>query len=204
MIDVDVMRGGDYGASALIYKPLSQDTSMYLQRHLDSTLQSIRNVGNNFVDAVKGLYNRFSSSDAINRAKMYLHNAGMHLSQDVIYPVKYDRYTVNLIMQRYIMSYPEVNELYRKNKCNGFQDSFLDPEPGAYGTDRFDYQRVMDGWMQFEKDEEQIAYFNHFSNSDEEPELNVLDQIAIRDTWDTVARLIAEGVDPTDPNGNKL
>lgn len=204
MIDVDVMRGGDYGANALIYKPLSLDTSMYLQRHLNSTLQSIRNVGSNFVNAVKGLYDRFSSSDAINRAKMYLQNAGMHLSQDTIYPVKYDRYMVNLIMQKYIMCNPQVSDLYKKNKCYGFQDTYLDPEPNSYGKDRFDYQRVMNGWLEFENDEQGTGYFNHYSNSDIEKSLSTLDQIAIRDTWDVVARLIAEGVDPTHPDGGKL
>ena len=205
MIDVDVVHGGEFGANALIYKPMSQSTSEYLHRHLDSALASIRNVSSNFVDSVKNLYNRFSSAEAINRAKMFLHSAGMHLAQDVIYPVRYDRYRdINLIMQSYVMAKPEVSELYRKNKCYGFQDTYIDPEPNCYGKDRFDYQRVMDGWIQYENDDDQLGYFMHYSNSDPQDELSTMDQIAVQSTWDVVARLIAEGIDPTHPDGESL
>lgn len=203
MIDVDVMRGGEYAANALIYKPLSQTTSEYLHRHLDSTLNSIKGISTSFVDGVRGLYDRFSSSEAIQRAKMLLYGAGMHLSEDVIYPVSYSRYDVNLIMQKYIMACPEVSELYKRNKCYGFQDTYVDPEPGTYGTDRFDYQRVMNGWL-ISKDKSDDNYFIHYSNSDPEERLSTIDQLAIRKTWDVVNRIIAEGRDPTHPDREKF
>lgn len=199
MIDCDVVSGGDFGANALIYKPLSQSTLDYLSNRLDATLSTMKGVGQQFVNTVRGMYDRFNSKEAINRAKMILYAAGTHLSQDVIYPVKYENYrNMNLAMQRYVMCNPDINRMYKRNKCYGFVDTYIDPEPGTYGTDRFDYQRVMDGVLQF--DSEGNGYFNHYSNSDIEDELTTLDKISVLDTWDVVARLLAEGVDPTHPD----
>lgn len=202
-IDCDVISGGDLSANALIYRPLSQNTLAYLKSGLDNTLNAIKGVGQSFVDTVRGMYDRYNSIEAVNRAKMVLYNAGQHLSQDVIYPVRYDNYNnLNLTMQQYVMAYPEVDRMYRKNKCYGFADTYIDPEPGTCGEDRFSYQRVMDGMLQFDAEGE--GYFRHYSNSDDAPELTMLEKLSVLETWDTVARLIGEGVDPTHPDGESL
>lgn len=205
MIAVNVLRGGDDMANALIYKPLSQATMDYLGNHLSNTLSSIRNVSDRFVSTVRNMYDRFNGQEAINRAKMALYSAGIHFNQDMIYPVRYENYRdMNLMMQRYVMSQPDVSELYRKNKCYGFSDTFIDPEPNTYGEDRFDYQRVMDGVVQFRTGENGEAFIKHYSNSDDQDKLSILDKLSVIETWDTVSRLIADGLDPTDPNLNEI
>lgn len=203
MIACDVVGGGEYGANALLYKPLSQHTIAYLNDRLNSTLERIKSVGSSFVNATRGLYDKYNSREAIQRAKMVLHGAGMHLAQDIIYPVRYDAYRdINLLMQRYVMSQPDVSDMYRRNLCHGFQDTFVDPEPGTYGEDRYDYQRVMSGVLQFEENGD--GYFKFYSNDDPEEELDNLDKISVLDSWDTVVRLIAEGKDPTRTDGELL
>lgn len=203
MVEVNVIRGGDDMANALIYKPMTQQMRDYLSNQMESTLASINNVSERFVNTVRGLYNRFNSDEAINRAKLAMYSAGIHFSQDVIYPVRYDTYpSINLTMQSYVMANPEVNALHRKNKCHGFQETYIDAEPNTYGTDRFDYQRVMDGVLQFEPTGE--GYFSHYSNNDSVDELSTWEKLSILETWDVVARLIAEGKDPTTTNGEDL
>lgn len=194
----DVIYGGDESLNALIYKPLDRGTSEYLQRHLDTTLGSIKNLSSRFTSAVRGLYDRFHGEDVLLRAKLALMSAGKHLNQDVIYPVRYHTYRdINLMMQRYVMSNEEVSNLYKRNKCYGFKDTYIDPEPSVHGKERVDYQRVMDGVLQFEEESGE-GYFCYYTNSmDEEEELSALDKISVLDTWDVVARLIAEGADPT-------
>lgn len=194
----DVIQGGDESLNALIYKPLDRFTTDYLQRHLDTTLSTLRDVGGRFTSAVKSLYDKFHGEDVLLRAKLAIMSAGKHLNQDVIYPVKYQSYRdINLIMQRYVMSNEKVSTLYRRNKCYGFKETFIDPEPNTYGKDRIDYQRVMDGVLQFEEETGE-GYFTYYTNSmDSEDELSAFDKISILDTWDVVARLIAEGQDPT-------
>lgn len=203
MIPCDVVGGGEYGANALLYKPLSQQTLSYLNDRLNSTLDRMKDIGGLFTQSVRSLYDKYNSREAIQRAKMVLHGAGVHLAQDIIYPVSYDQYhNINLLMQRYVISQPDVNDMYVRNLCYGFEDTFEDPEPGTYGEDRYDYQRVMSGVLQFEENGD--GYFKFYSNDDTESELDNLDKISVLDSWDTALRLIAEGKDPTRLDGELL
>ena len=104
-------------------------------------------------------------------------------------------------MQQYIMSEPTLNKLHKQNRCYGYQDTYVEVEPDTYGQERVLYQRVMDGVMQF--DEEGLCFINHYTNSDE-VELTTVEKISVLDTWHHVRRLIAEGIDPTDPDKNEF
>lgn len=82
-----------------------------------------------------------------------MHQAGTHLSEDVIMPYSVDNLgDANLIMQRYIMSNPVISELDRKGLCFGFADTYINLEPDTYGEERLDYQTVMDGVYRLEED----------------------------------------------------
>lgn len=205
MIPVTVLKGGDDVANALIYKPLSGVNMAYLQDQLQSTYANIRNIGERFVGAVKSMFNNEHSEEKLNRARMALYSAGVHFDQNMIHPVTYNNYSnMNLLMQRYVMSQPDVNAMYKKNKCYGFQETYVDPEPGIYGEERTDYRRVMDGMLQFEKDDEGLGYFMHYSDTSDADDLSTLDKMSVLQTWDVAARLLSEGLDPTHPDKEEL
>lgn len=200
MIQVPVINGGEFAAKALLYKQPSMDVMNYLNTKLDHVMNYTNGLSERFKNTVSNLYNQAFNSDAINAAKQYLSQSDYALRQDLIYTVPYSRmHEANLIMQQYIMAEPHMNKLYRKNMCVGYQDTYFDPEPETYGKDRYDYQRVMDGVMQFElvDDDEELAYINSYSNADD-IELSNSERIAILDTWHEVARMIAEGKDPSE------
>lgn len=200
MIQVPVVNGGEFAAKALLYKQPSVDVMNYLNNKLDHVINYTTGLSERFKTTVSNLYNQAFNSDIINTAKQYLSQSDYALRQDVIYTVPYDKtYEANLIMQQYIMAEPHMNNMYRKNMCFGYQDTYFDPEPETYGKDRYDYQRVMDGVLQFETtdDEKELAFINHYSNADE-IELTNSERTAILDTWHEVARMIAEGKDPSE------
>lgn len=200
MIQVPVVQGGEFAAKALMYKPPSNEVMNYLNTKLDNIMTYTQGLSDRFKNTVQSLYQQAYNSDIINAAKRYLSQSDYALQQDMIYTVPYDRcHEANLIMQQYIMAEPTLNNLYRKNMCHGFQGTYFDPEPGTFGKNRMDYQRVMSGVLQFEKtdDDKELAYINYYSNTDE-IELTHSERTAILDTWHEVARMIAEGKDPSE------
>ena len=197
-MQVNVIRGGDTAYNSLLYPPPDQGLLDYLGNSLQQAKDKLGEFGRSFYDSTMGMFNKHNSADAINASKLLLQSTGSHFNEHVIYSVGYNNFTgANLIMQRYIMSEPSINELHRVNMCHGYQETFFDNEPGIYGEDRTDYRRVMDGALQFD---DEHAYVNYYTQNDPEDELCILDKISIRDTWEVAVRLLNEGVDPTSPD----
>lgn len=200
MIQVPVVTGGDFAAKALMYKPPSADIMNYMSNKLNNVMSYTHGITDRFKSTLQSLYNKAYNSDVINASKYLLAQSDHTLRQDVIYSVPYHAlHEANLIMQRYILAEPTLNNLYRKNMCSGYPDTYFNSEPDTYGKERLDYQRVMDGVMQFESVEGQgeLAYVSSYSNSDD-IELSHIERTAILDTWHEVVRKIAMGEDPTD------
>ena len=202
MVNVNVVQGGDFAANALLYQQPSQTLMTYLHDNMNNVMSRLSNVSDAFKTSVVNLYNSAHDSKVLNQAKLLLNSLGTTLNQNVIYHVPYqDIHNPNPIMQQYIMSEPTLNKLHKQNRCYGYQDTYVEVEPDTYGQERVLYQRVMDGVMQF--DEEGLCFINHYTNSDE-VELTTVEKISVLDTWRHVRRLIAEGIDPTDPDKNEF
>ena len=201
MVQVPTINGGEFAANALLYQQPTPQVMNYINSKLDQVVNFTHGLSDRFKNTVQTLYDKAYNSDIVNMAKMYLSQSDYALRQDMIYTVPYGRMNeANLIMQQYIMAEPTLNKKYKKNMCYGFQDTYFDPEPETYGKDRMDYQRVMDGVLQFEKedeDEKSLAYIHHYSNSDE-VELTHIERTAILDTWHEVVRMLEEGKDPSE------
>lgn len=202
MFKANVVNGGDVAASALLYKQPDITMMDYLKGNMNNILNHATNLSDRFINTVKNMYNKAHDSNVITTSKLLLNSAEYALDQHTLYAVPYDGFNnINLAMQQYVMAYPEINKLNRQNKCYGFQDTYVDPEPDTYGEERYDYQRVMDGVLQH--DSEGLAYSKHYSNADE-VKLDNVDKISILDTWHNVARYLAENIDPTDPDLDEL
>lgn len=199
---VNVIDGGYQGASSLIYKPPTQDVLDYFTTNMSRIADTVGRYSTGFVQGVKELWHRYNSDEALTRSKLTLHQAGAAIGEDLIYPVRESElHNANLIMQQYIMSCPEVDRLYQKDKCDGYSNTYVDPEPGVYGTERILYRNVMDGILQH--DQEGQGYIMHYSHEDNN-KLNIIDKMSILDTWDKVAMRIASGYDPTDVDEGTL
>jgi len=202
MIQINTVQGGETAFNALLYPPPTQSTLDYFRSNIEQAMQYIGDKSSQYIDMAKSLYDKYNSDAVLNASKAILFGAGQHFNQDMIYPLNYDNMgTANLMMQRYIMAQPDVSVLYNKNMCYGFQNTYLDLEPDNVGPERYDYRRVMDGVVQFDTD---TAYVMHYSQNDESEELGYFDKFAVLKTWDEVARLIADDIDPTSPERDGL
>lgn len=204
-MQVNIIPGGSDAFNALLYPPPTQDKVQRYAEKVNNVVNTLGGLGTDFINGVKSIYDRFASNEAIAAAKSIIHQAGTHTNEYIIYPLDYDNVTnANLGMQQYIMANPVINKMYHDDMCYGFQDTYYDTEPGVKGTDRLDYRRVMDGILQFENDEDGLGYVMHYSSSDEHDELDMMDKVAVMKTWEAAALLIADNIDPTDPDRGML
>ena len=131
---------------------------------------------------------KYISDEAIARIKDTYLRAGQTTNLDVITYMSDPTYSKPL-MQRYIMSHPTNYNLAKNNHINGFNET-LNLDDRSNPEDNEDYLKVTDGWIMTDSLNE---YPIEFINT--EPELSIGEQLAIIDTWDECAALIAAGID---------
>lgn len=204
MVQVKTISGDEFAYNSLLYTP-DQNTLDYLQGHLHNAYEKLRGYNDSILNTSREMYERVNSSEAIMKAKQFLHNAQVSIDPNAIYPLYENNiYEANYAMRRYIMVEPTVRKLYEENRCYGYDDQFLDIEPDITYKEieeHRDYRAVMNGLLRF--DDEGYGYYKEYLDA---PILDIYDQSAILETWDTVRNMIAEGNDPTaeDEEDNEL
>jgi hypothetical protein len=101
------------------------------------------------------------------------------------------------------MAHPDLSKLYVKNMCSGYNGTYVDIEPGVYGTNRSEYIQVMDGVLQFSLNGSDDGYINYYTDSNID-DLDVISKLSVLDTWRSVELAIAKGIDPSDVDGSPL
>lgn len=202
----NVIQGGRDAFNTFFYPPPSTGIIDYLNNGLTRAAELVNDYSNAFMNKVYTLYNYYNSNDAIERSKLNLLQCESVIRDDVIYPVPVENLgNANYTMQRYIMAHPKVMELYNKNMCNGFSDTYVDADDHDDPMDNHEYCEAMNGVIQFDEDGngyyEQIVSVGIDGKTDD---LDLMDQVFIWETWDNVMESIALGIDPTDPNKGKL
>lgn len=204
MIAINTIGGGQLGFDALLYKPPTEQVSNYIQSNIARASEALGTAGTSFINNIKNTYDKFNNQSIINMGKSILYGAGSHMNDNVVVPLTVNNLQyANHAMQQYIIANPIVNQMVYDNMCNGFQETYYDVETDVYGEERDDYRRAMDG-MVYEGDDGGLYMTQYTSSSDELVELCNMDKFGIMETWDSVQKAIAEGIDPTSPDGEEL
>jgi len=197
-MQVKTVQGGDLAASMLIYPPPDNNLLAYLNNNIQHGIEVLGNAGTSFMNNAAALYKKYNSSEILNIGKQLLYSVGSHMNQNVIVTVPYEMLPqANYAMQGYIMEQPELNKLYHQNAINGYEATYIDPEPGIKGKDRLGYQQVMNGVLQFENTDEGMGFIEHYSNGEGIEDLDTYEQLSILKTWDNIALALANDLDPT-------
>lgn len=201
MFNIGIVRGGDLAADALIYRPPDNNLVNYLASNLQKANELVGSYSNAFINTMTNVYNRFASDSARLYQKLVLQDANGHLDQNIVSVVRYEHlHMANLAMQRYILAEPTLNEYYRKGMCYGYQDTCTMYEDNKFGKDCVEYRRVMDGMLEFDNEDEGVVITYSQNDTEMYPDdLDPIDKFNIMKTWDNVARMIVEGIDPSDP-----
>ena len=127
-MQVNVLRGGEAAFNSLVFPPPDSRLLNYFSENIKSAYDVLGNAGHRFMDTVKTMYDKYNSEAALNTSKLLMYQAGMHFNQNMIYPVPMEQLGLaNNMMQYYIMAQPDVNILYKKDMCYGYQDTYIYP-----------------------------------------------------------------------------
>ncbi len=202
MATVNVIHAGDVRSfDAMLFPEQSPQTSSYIQSQLNSFSSTLTEIGKQFVESSKALYEKINDSNAIRLAKAAVRMAKGMFHPNMIIPLETleDVRAAQPMMQRYIMAEPTLREQYHRQLVDGFSDTYADVEPKRIGEKHYDYRRVMDGIVIDDEEEGWIAnnYFEDLRGDDRD--LDLVEQRAILKTWDIIRMALASEKDPSDP-----
>lgn len=150
-------------------------------------------------------FEEFQNSDAFRVARAALHVGMAMWGRNEIQPLRevWRLQHAPMVMHRWVMANPNVRNLYHKQQCDGYSDTYVDVQPGVVGELHDDYRRVKDGFLVRVGDE---LFYDNLSTDieNDEDELSFEQQIDIQTSWHTANIAIAQNVDPTSKREENL
>lgn len=111
--------------------------------------------------------------------------------------------TAQPVMQAYLMANPVARDMYHRNLCDGYSDTYVDPKPGVIGFGHDHYEHVMNGIVVLPKEKDGDVTWTNYSSAwatETSEMLNITKKAAMHNSWNALERLFAEGDrDPLSP-----
>lgn len=195
------------GLSNFIQQPDAFESLLYGTSNIRNLAGSIDpNIVNNFITPLAQQYvqqsiqlNNYYNSDLYyDQVRNYIVQKGPSIvHQDFIAPLYMpDHFRLaNLTMQRWVMAEPTVRQAFVDGQVCGYEDTYVDMEPGAVGEHHSDWRHVMNGIV---TDDGAYIYVDNYS--EDKPKLSMGEITDILSTWSNAKLLMDCGVtDITDP-----
>lgn len=188
-------------------QPTEQDVNMFQQNHYNILQRMTHNVGQtigNFYNTVVDQIRTINYDSLKNFARNIERKVfGYWESDEVIIPL-YNLHDLQFPphnMIRFLMANPTVRTMYHQNLVAGYDDKYVDLEPGKVGHDHYDYQMVMQG-MEYVDEEGDVCYTTYedlYEGTENSVEhLTHSERLDITKSWETMnGYLEAMGEDPT-------
>lgn len=203
---INVVYGGDTAFDAILYPQQNPTNDYYIQNQLAQFGSTLSDVGRNFMEASRAVYDKLNSSEAMRLAQAAIRAAKGLFHPNQIVPLETLEQLQNAqpIMQRWVMSCPEIRELYHAQRCNGYDGTYVDVSPAAIGEGDYNYRRVMDQVI-VETDDDWYVRIYSDDLLPGDRELTTMEKVDILSTWDIVRLFVNQNKDdPTNPWGGSL
>lgn len=191
---------------ALIYPNQHVNNFGYLSNQFNVFAEKLGELGKEFIEKGKQAFDNFNKSQIAVQARALAKKATGIFKPDVVlsFNALEDFAAAQNTMQRYVMACPEIRELYHKQRCDGYSDTYVDMDKGKVGEAHYDYRRVMNGIVQFDSDDnwKSVEYLEDLREGDRD--LDIGEQVDILNTWDIARIFINAGKDPTNISGGDL
>jgi len=185
----------------------------YMRNQAEQIGNYIQQTGNQFAQSVLDSYETYYSDGALRNARAALSKVKSYFREDKISDLGniYDIQQSGVVMQRFVMSQPDLRQMYHDGRCNGFAGSYVDPFPGQIGEQDYNYRRVMDGLLQIlppseeapDGDDQFVIYGDELLEGDRHLDLH--EQVAITNVWNRVKYSLATSMlDPSNASGGLL
>lgn len=205
-MQITVVHGSDptiFGGNLFPETPI--EAKSWIQNQFNQGVNLLTQAGMVFRQKAEELYNRLNDPALEARARAFYRKAkGLcHPNAIIAFDTIPQIQAAKPLMQRYIMAEPEIRDLYHRQLCDGYSDSYVDYEPGKIGEDHYDWRRVMNGIIRDIDDDSKdskpwkaVMYCEDLHEGD--MELQIDQQASILAVHDLVRQAIFGKTDPTD------
>jgi len=200
---------GQANFDAIAFGVPTQANLNFLEERLTSFSNTMAAAGEAFVNRGLQVFEKYGGSEAIRLAKAAVRTVQHAFDSDCVRELK----TLGSVqqagqkMQRWIMASPGVRELYHRQQCDGYSNSYVDVAPDSIGRDHYDWRLVNTGLVEETPDDPEYEWqcVNYLDESAADVQLSVTEKIEILSTWDFIKTMMLPGKeDPTSPFCGKL
>jgi hypothetical protein len=213
---VAIVMGAEEDFNSVLYGANKHPgTVEYLRNQVYSMAQNFGGMMNDavssFVGRAQAAFEAVNGEAAMRRARAAIGRASAAFQRDVIRGLNtlQELQQAPFVMQRFIMAEPMVRNLYHKQRCDGYSDTYVDMFPQDVGKNHYDYRLVMDGQVTiFEnEDGEDDWMVTHYPDDylGTDQKMPSIDQVHVRDAWRLARNTIRRGKDdPVSAHGGVL
>lgn len=186
-----IVEGGSLTFDAMSYAMPHPNTLQFLSSQFEQATSNLTAAGQRFLDTAKDMYDRLSSSEALNRFRVAGRAIRSMWQMDEIRQLNTigEFQNAPLSMQRWIMAEPTGRKMYHQQRMDGYSETYLDMEPSAIGEEHYDYRRVMDGLLVMDEEEDlngdlgwtATTYWEELLPEDND--LSLEEQVDITNSW---------------------
>jgi hypothetical protein len=200
-----VIGGGNAAVQALIYGDVHPGTQRFFESQRGQGLRQLTDTAKKYWNDLTERFG-FMASDRTQRLiREVRRQANWAWHGDFIRPLRTldDMQLAPPSMIRYVMAEPYARTMYHNHQLAGYDEDYVDLQPGKVGDDHHEYRLVMDGIIQINEEPDEHGHQWHADTwieeyMEDEPVLDFRDQLDITETWGTLQRLIEKRLeDPT-------
>ena len=190
-----------------VYGQNSASALAFLQSQYKQVGNYVNDATKKFYQASQQAFEHYNGAEAMRYARKVL--TGLNITSDAQYVIPLnsvnDFQKASDTMQRWIMASPIVRDMYNRQRCDGYSDTYQDFDPGKTGEHLYDYRRAVNGLVQFKEDGNYQAVNYYEELRDNDRELDFGEQLAIAHTWRVAEILMNFGKDDiTSKSGESL
>lgn len=208
---INVMSGGSPDLfNAMLFPEATPETQHWLSQQFNRETSMLTDLGRSFMNQATSWFQQLYDPNLMRKARAMVRNIGGVMHPNTIMPID-DLSGLRMarpVMIRYLMSQPELRDLYHRQLCDGYSDTYVDLDPGEVKQDDYNWRRVMNGVVQDITDKDGNPSWMVQMFPDElrpgDRELDHDEQAMILDAWDVIERAIREKEDPSDIFCGKL
>lgn len=182
-----VINTPEAGIDYMLYGDRSNVVSDYLYSQMQALPQTFTGLGQRVQKALSDSYSFVTDKLTKYGIMSQITSSGASIADNNFNALySYDSLVnANLSMQRYVMSHPQLKQLYVEQNIDGYSDTYVNLTGKDIGDNDYNYRMVMDGVLTSDKDQWVVKhYIQDLLPGDKE--LDFIERDAILSTWDTV------------------
>jgi hypothetical protein len=196
--------GGIDAFNAIAYGVSNENNINYNAMSINNFKDKLGHILPDFTNKAVDTFKRFNSEIVINNAKSIINKVmGVDVKQDeILFYGPNNIGNANTIMSNYILANPKIGELFNRQMCHGFADTYIHTEDILAIKENNSYWCKAVNGTAIEEDGEEFGIFISSDETDEN--IRDIEKADILNTWEVAESMLENGIDPTDPEYGEL